>query len=347
MKKRFNLIKNIAILNFRKLKSPYKIMFVLTYECNSKCRICKIWQTPRRTELDIMEIEKIFKRLKALCWLDLEGGEITLRKDLIEIVRTIIKNAKKLLLLHVSTNGQLPHNVFLLAKEILKSNVIPIINISIDGPKKINDELRGIEGSYLNSLETFKLLKKLRRGHCYLSCTLSDYNIGYIDELLSGLKNDVPDFSFSDLHFNIFHTSHYYKNQNIEGLSNLNFDSIKKYLKLCKNGGLIKRFLEDRYIKGLSEYLNGNRFPVKCQALGSSCFINPYGEVYPCGMHNRALGNLKDYDYDLNKLWNSAVSLQIGEDIKNKKCPGCWTPCEAFPSILGDLFNLRNDNERR
>lgn len=338
MHKKLSLVRNIFLSNVKSLYSPYKATFALTYKCNLKCKICRIWEWPNKEELNIKEIEKIFKSLKTLSWLDLTGGEITLREDIIEIIKVIIKNVSGLSIFHISTNGQLSNKVYLIAKEILKFKLIPIINISIDGPRIINDNLRGVEGAYLKSLETFNLLKSLNKGYYYLSCTISNYNINYLDELIRGLKNDISCFSFSDLHFNIFHNSpHYYKNNSIDGLSKINFDSIKKYLKFCNKGNIIKRFLEERYIKGLSRYLNGNRFPMMCQALRSTFFINPYGEIYPCGLYNKVIGNLKDYDYNLNKLWNSLNVLRIRGDIAKNDCPGCWSPCEAYPAILGHL----------
>lgn len=340
MKKKFSLIRSVFLSNFKKsAPSPYKITFILTYKCNLRCKICKIWERPRGEELNIAEIEKIFKGLNNLCWLDLTGGEITLRKDLVEVIKAIIKSSRRLSFLHVSSNGSSPGAVFLLAKEILKLNVTPIINISVDGPMDINDELRGVEGSYLKSLETFKLLKGLGKGHYYLSCTISNHNFDHLDRFLSGLKDDMPCFSFSDIHFNVFHTSsNYYKNDGIKGLSGLRFDGMKKYLKLCENGNLIKRFLENEYIKGLSGYLDGNKHPVICQALKSSCFINPYGVVYPCGFYDRPIGDLRNCGYDMGNIWNKPDVLNARGDIENMHCPGCWTPCEAFPSILGSLF---------
>ncbi len=340
MNNKFKLIKNIFLSNFKRLILPYKVMLALTDRCNLKCKICRTWQEPHhKEELNIDEIEKILKSLSNLSWLDLTGGELTLRQDLIEIIKLIFNNAKRLSLLHISTNGQLPHKIFLMAKEILKFDKTFLINISIDGPRKINDGLRGREDAYLNSIETFRLIKSLNKGYCYLSCSLSDYNIEYIDSLLSELKKDLPVFSFSDLHFNIFHkSSHYYKNQDIEGLSNLDFGKLKRYLMLSMDGNPIKKFLEDRYIKGLFRYFKVNKFPLRCQALRSSCFINSYGEVYPCVVYDRQIGNLREYDYNLNKLWSSSSVLKIRNDIENQACPGCWTPCEAYPAILGDLF---------
>lgn len=341
MNRHANLIKNIFISNFRKLSLPYKITFALTYRCNLRCKICRIWEYPCKDELAIEDIERIFKNLNHLNWVDLTGGEITFREEIIEIIKVIIKTSKRILILHISTNGQLPERVFLLAKEILRFNLIPIINISIDGPPMINDHLRGIQGAYLNSLETFKKLKKLTKGYYYLSCTISNYNINYIEDLLISLKKDIPNFIYSDLHFNIFHSSfHYYNNQSIDGFSKINFDTVKNYFALGMRGNPIKIFLEKEYIKGLVKYCNGNKFPVRCQALNSTCFITPWGTVYPCGIYNKPIGELKNYDFDLKELWNSYNALKIRKAIIQKKCSGCWSPCEAYPAILG--YMVRN-----
>lgn len=336
LNRKIRLLKNILISNFKRSSSPYKVVFALTYRCNLKCKICKIWEFPPREEISIEALEKIFKGLDNLSWIDLTGGEVTLREEILEIIKLIIKNSNKILIFHISTNGQLPDKVFLLAKEILKFNLIPVINIGIDGPQIINDQLRGVKGAYLNSLETFKKLKKLNKGYYYLSCTISNLNIDYIDDFLINLKKDIPNFNLSDLHFNLFHSSHhYYNNQDINGLSGLDIETVKKYLLLCKRGNPVKFFLEKEYVKGLSEYFKGNKFPVKCQALNASCFINPYGEVYPCGIYNKVVGQLKDYDFDMHSLWNSRNSFMIRKKIEDRDCEGCWSPCEAYTAILG------------
>jgi len=159
MIKKINLIRNILVSNLKRLKSPYKLTFALTYRCNLRCKICNIWQIPHRKELSIAEIEKIFANLKNICWLDLTGGEITLREDLADIIGIILKNVKRLTVFHISTNGQPPHRIFSSAKNILRNDLIPVINISIDGPKEINDYLKGKRGAYDSALETFMLLK--------------------------------------------------------------------------------------------------------------------------------------------------------------------------------------------
>ncbi len=342
MRNFLSLSKNILLSNIKRLSDPYKLTFALTYKCNLRCKICKIWSKPGAEELNMREIEKIFKNFNNLGWLDLTGGEITLRQDLIDSLRVIARNSRKLFILHISTNGQLPDKIYALAKEAIRLGLNPLVNVSIDGPECINDNLRGISGAYANSLETFKLLKSIKKGHYYLSCTISDYNVSHIDQLLLGLDRDLSGFSLADLHFNVFHNSaHYYDNQNVVGLSIKNSAQIKKYVSLSKTGGMLKKIIESRYLNGLDYYFKNGRPNLRCQALKSSCFINPFGEVYPCGMFGDALGNMRDTGYNFRKIWESPKAKEISGKIKDKICPGCWTPCEAYPAIFGSLLKVK------
>ena len=342
MRKEINLSQRIAASNFRRLSSPYKATFILTYRCNLRCEICRIWEHSPLKEMGTHEIGKVFKSLKNLSWIDLSGGEITLRDDVVEVVRTIIKNSDKLLVFHVSTNGQLPERMERIANEILGGGLLPVINVSVDGPQELNDRLRGARGAFANSVETFSKLKKMRSGHCYLSCTLSRHNVGHIELLLQELEEKVPGFSHADIHFNLFHTSaHYYKNSTGEKSGKLDPVVIKKYLSLSKKGHFLKAFLENEYLKGASKFLSGDRFPTKCQALNATCFIDPSGTVYPCGIYNEPVGLLPSYDYDMSQLWHQPDVLKIREKIKQRHCPGCWSPCEAYPAILGSLLSRR------
>ncbi len=350
MYKKINLFKNIVISNFRRPSLPYKATFALTYGCNSRCRICNIWKKPPQKELGINEIDRIFKGFTSLSWIDLTGGEVTLREDIVDVVKVIARGAKNLVIMHISTNGQLPDTAFSLAQEVLRARLTPVVNVSLDGPQELNDRLRGVPGSFLRSLEAFKKLKELRAGYYYLSCTISKYNIKHIDELLLELKKAIPRFSLSDIHFNLFHaSSHYYNNQEVDGASGLDPAEVKKYLSLSKRGNPFKMFLENEYIKGVSRFLSKDRVLAGCQALNATCFIDPSGKVYPCSIHDLPLGNLADYDYDIQKLWDDAGSLQARDEIKKGKCPGCWSPCEAYPAIfgrmLGNFFSQSKNRE--
>ncbi len=348
MRKEFHLLKNIYLSNTRGLDSIYKLLFAITFKCNLKCKICSIWKIPHRKEISVGEIEQMFKKLTNLSWLDLTGGEITLREDLVDIIGVIIHNAKNLKIFHMTTNGMNPQRIIDATNEVVKRKLNPIVSVSIDGPQQIHDRLRGEKGSYVKIVETFKALKALKKGRIYISSTISNFNYLYLDELIASLHNDIPHFSLSDLHFNFFHVSpHYYGNEKLEGQGKdkIDFKLIKKYLDLTKKGNIIKKFLEANYVKYLEKYLHGEESPFVCQAMHGSVFVDPYGEVFPCLFYNRAIGKLHEHEYDINKLLKDPQLNELKNQIENKQCPHCWAPCEAYPTILGSLKTIFGKNQ--
>ena len=43
-----------------------------------------------------------------------------------------------------------------------------------------------------------------------------------------------------------------------------------------------------------------------CHALRASCFIDPWGVVYPCITYSKPLGRLRDTGMRLEPIWNAA-----------------------------------------
>ena len=97
---------------------------------------------------------------------------------------------------------------------------------------------------------------------------------------------------------------------------------------------------EKKYLKLIKKYYKTGMSPLPCKALSSSCFIEPDGGVYPCTSYANKLGNLRDFNYDLRKIWNSEKSKKVRKLIKDNKCGGCWTPCEAYQTIFGNLLRI-------
>jgi len=158
-----NFFHKIFTSNFKRLGVPYKLTFALTYRCNSRCRICQIWKKRPAGEITLKEISTFFKRNNYFNWVDLTGGEIFLRNDLTEITASIIKNCQNLTLLHYATNGLLVEKIVEDTRQVInqKPNLL-LITISLDGPPKLHNRLRGIEGNWKKAIRTFQELKKFR-----------------------------------------------------------------------------------------------------------------------------------------------------------------------------------------
>jgi radical SAM protein with 4Fe4S-binding SPASM domain len=77
--------------------------------------------------------------------------------------------------------------------------------------------------------------------------------------------------------------------------------------------------------------------PLPCTALSSSCFVDAYWNLYACSIWDAKVGNLRENAFDLRGLWESDRRRELRTDVMEERCSHCWTPCEAYPTILGNL----------
>lgn len=343
----FKLGLKVIYSNIKPLKEPYKITFAITYKCNSRCKTCEIWKKHPKNELRTKEIEKIFQKINP-SWVNLTGGEPFLRTDIFDIAK-IIKDNCDTYLLNMTTNALLVDTILSNVKKILKLGFPKfIVVVSLDGPKNIHDKLRGIKGNWDKAVQVYEKLwditKKNKTFQTFFGYTISPYNIGYLEKTLEEVRDIIPSVKMKDFHINFYHESDIYFNNKGDIKINRNYtkalkEKIKNFLKNRRGLNPIS-FLEVVYLKNIEKYLDSAISPLPCKALSSSCFIDPQGNVYPCTIFNKKLGNLRQANYDLKEIWNSEKSAQVRKLIKENKCPGCWTPCEAYQTILGNLLKI-------
>jgi MoaA/NifB/PqqE/SkfB family radical SAM enzyme len=344
VKERFNLATNILSSNFGRLTFPYKLTLVLTYWCNYKCKTCNIWQKRPEDELSFDEIDRFFQASNRFNWIDFTGGEIWMRNDVVQIIESSIKNCKNLALLHFPTNGFYTQKTVEGVKEILKMKPPKmIITVSLDGDEETNDTIRGKKGGWKKQIDTFRQLKELQGVETVLGMTLSKHNAGKYKETFEAVKKVLPDLHPKDFHVNIAHeSSHFYNNSANELTDNsaqeIIIGELAEYKKSRGPSLGPVSFLENQYLGNVKKYLDTGKTPVKCHSLSASCFIDSWGTVYPCVTYDRKLGNIRDYNFDLEKIWNLPETKQLQQEISKGQCPQCWQPCEAYQSIMGNLI---------
>jgi MoaA/NifB/PqqE/SkfB family radical SAM enzyme len=326
-----------------RLDFPYKLTFCLTYWCNYKCVTCNIWKMKPRDELKLDEVRRLFQRSNRFIWIDVTGGEVSLRKDFTDICEAIIDNCPNLLLLHYPTNGYLTDKIVDYTREISRMGPEKlIITVSTDGDESVNDEIRGIEGGWRRQIETFRRLREIPRVDVVLGMTLSARNVDHFPAAFAAAKREIPNLNYRDFHVNIVHESgHYLGNKDLALRKNVSADALARateaYGKLRGFGWSPVNYLERAYLKRVRGYLESGKTPMRCHALRSSCFIDSWGHVYPCTIYDRKMGSLRDVDFDLSRIWNAEETVRVQKEIWDYKCPQCWTPCEAYQTILGNL----------
>jgi radical SAM protein with 4Fe4S-binding SPASM domain len=123
------------------LLGPLAVHLEIIAACNLRCTHCFAGPLPRKTELSLAEMERLFAELAALgsFRLGLTGGEPLLRKDLLEIIDAATGHG-----LHpcLTTNGLLIDEA--IARELGRRELV-WINVSLEGASaRSNDRVRGL-----------------------------------------------------------------------------------------------------------------------------------------------------------------------------------------------------------
>ena len=345
------LATRLLAANARRATLPVKLNFALTYRCQYRCTTCNIWQLKPKGELTTDEVLRFVARNRFFSWVDLTGGEIFLREDIAEIFAAIAKTWRRLAFLHFPTNGFMTDRIVRITEEASRRSRAPlVVTVSIDGDEALNDEVRGIKGGYRRQLETLKALRRLANVRAVVGITLSRRNVGHLEETIQACLRDCPGLSRDDFSLNVMQISdHYYGNADLAearpdaaGV----LSELATFRRLAGSPGLSPELrLRDAFLANLEKFVGTGRNPMRCHALRSSCFIDPWGTVFPCITYSRPLGSLRDTDMELRPIWESEQTRAVQAEIWRDQCPQCWTACEATQSILGNL--LRPGNRRR
>jgi len=92
--------------------------------------------------------------------------------------------------------------------------------------------------------------------------------------------------------------------------------------------------IERRYWRLAERYLRAGDSGQPCGALRASVFLAADLTVYPCSIFDRPLGPLRQVGWSLRRLPELPDARATLGLVEARQCPRCWSPCEAFPSLL-------------
>ena len=343
----WRLTRKIIQANRNQLTKPFKLTYVVTKECHSRCVHCHIWKERPNNELTLSEITEFTKNSPFLSWVDFTGGEPTDRPDIVEVVEAFVENCPDLMLMHFPTNGLKPQRCFEICKKILalKSGRL-VVSVSIDGPPAVNDSLRGIKGDFALAVQTYKLLKTLPKLDVYVGMTLFPKNMDLIDALVLAIQKEIPGFRYKDLHVNLPHTSsHYYQNQSIDRIKLDRHALLQHINNFSKKRGIPMSpfaWVEKMYQREVAKYLSDGNCPQDCGALMTQVYLAADGTLYPCSMWDVSLGNIREWKYSMAPGLESQEAKKLRSELLQKKCPNCWTPCEAYSTLASNIFRFKS-----
>ncbi|MFP4190304.1 MAG: radical SAM protein [Candidatus Woesearchaeota archaeon] len=320
----------------------------MTSRCNSVCTHCDVWkhQGNIKDELTLSEIKRMFSFFdRNIVWVSFTGGEPFVRDDMDEIITAITRLNKHLALLTLTTNGLEQGKVLDYIRRARGINDVNFaITFSLEGTEDIHNSIRKVDDAFERTINTIKRALHESSGasniFLMIETVLDLSNTSSYNDFLESLSGrlDMNRLSFLVTYP---HKGNLYGTANPDNiLSRDDIDIIDnlKLLRLNKDNPWPVKVLQRKYLKHLFEYISTKKSPLPCRAARDSFFIASDGSVYPCIIWDKKIGNLRDVGMDLNKIIQKRSLIETRNKIIHKKCPGCWTPCEANHAIMHDMI---------
>lgn len=323
--------------------NPLTLTFSVTAACQSRCKTCNIGKIYHENpdivnqNLTLEEIEKVFKSLGPIYFFNVSGGEPFIRPELAEIIRLACIYLKPGLI-HISTNATVPESIDRTTRKILEymdellPGATPIsIKPSIDGLGTRHDYIRGFKGNFTLLERTIDILLKIRREnprlYVDLGTVVSEYNIHELDEIedwvhsrgIESYRHEIAEQRVE------FHNLDDPITPSVDVYESLTQRFKKKIYHNIKNKAFLTRITEAVrivYYDVAVQILRQHRQVTPCYGGISNIHMNYNGEIWPCCVlgSEQAMGNVREWDYDIQALLKSARAEKVRKYIAGGNC---------------------------
>lgn len=140
-------IENLEEDSFDNIQTPLSLILQVTRRCNLKCNFCS--ESQQFKDPQFMDLISLIPKLGGVQRLYLSGGEPLIRRDIFELIEEFSSKFPIL---------GLPTNTTKITKEVCKklSGKVSYINAGLDGPRNINNLVRGGYNEIIDGLQTLR-----------------------------------------------------------------------------------------------------------------------------------------------------------------------------------------------
>lgn len=340
---------------FLEKNTPAYLIFFITSRCNSRCLTCFNWQNiakqSQRQELTLEEIDKISGGFKNLLQVTISGGEPFLADHLVQAVKIFYANSGARLFT-IPTNGLLPEKICLRSEELAQACPEAFFNIclSLDGIGPKHDKLRGAAGNFEKLSETYKRLVPLAERYPNITIktttVYSTLNQAEAREIIQYVREKfplaVPEMLLArgksrQAGVDQVDIKKYDQAQRLFNQST----SLKQPRRLWPMLSSALLALTNKLVRQIKEK---GKMPLACLAGRRLLIIDDEGKVWPCETlasdysdyqdhQDFCLGDLRQNNYDLNRILKSPKAKAVLGYIKRKNCV-CTFECAISCSLV-------------
>ena len=300
----------------------------LTYRCNERCEHCYL-DHDDKGEMSFEEISRLLGELAdaGVFFLTLSGGEPMLRRDFFDIVaraRALLFNVK------VKTNAVLVRTA---EAQRLRALGVEQMQVSVYSHRpEIHDAVTKLPGSLHRTIEGIRALRaaglKVAVANVMMRSNLADrQGVAAMARELGATYSADPTVTPM-------------------------MDGDRSVLNLRIPGSELSGLFQDKELVGDPEAFcappppvgNGERNALPCSAGHSSCYISPYGDVFPCVQFPLPSGNVRKQKF--LEIWHHSPQLQEVRSIRTGDLPVCSScahlgTCTRCPGLAWTEGNMR------
>ena len=307
---------------------PLSVHFDITYRCNERCVHCYL-DHDDLGEMTTAEIEDVLDQLAdaGVFFLALSGGEVLMRRDFFDIVEHA---RRRLFNVKIKTNG-----VMIREPEARRLRQLGVeqVQISVYSHRpQVHDGITKLPGSLRRTIEAIRFLK------------------------LQGLKVSIA---------NVLMTANLFDNHGVMSLAKdlgvsytldptitPKIDGNTAILALRAPAAELRRVFQNEELVGnVAEFCAPPAAPDEdvmdgypCSAGHTSCYISPYGDVFPCVQFPLPSGNLRREKFV--EIWRHSSALKEVRSIRARDLTTCSTcshvgSCSRCPGLAYMEGNMR------
>lgn len=324
------------------IERPIVIQFPVIDICNSRCQMCRIWENKRSEDITPTRLRSGLRNplYSEVTGVGLNGGEPTLRKDLVDLTNVLYEELPKLQSISLITNAFQYKEVIQRISEVgraIKSHGGKLdVMVSLDGYGEVHERVRGKPGNFaraekvIDFITQSDLVDSVRIG-----CTIIRENVFELHDLLDWCQSKglyikyrlgVPHQRLytADLRtpYALTFEERYHVAEFLEGLiAHYETNEAQKHFYRSLIGQLV---LEKPRMAG-------------CDWQHRGATITAAGELLYCAVQSKPLGMIDQVDSE-EAFFSNAPHLA---DIRAQHCADCHHDYVGLPSRSEQIRQLR------
>jgi len=316
-----------------RLNVPLAVQLDITYRCNERCVHCYL-DHHDHGEMTTAEILHLIGEMAdaGVLTLTLSGGEIFLRKDFFEIV----EHARRL-----TFCVKLKTNALLIGEREaarLRGLAIQEIQVSIYSHRpEVHDAITLVPGSLKRSLTAIRFLKaqglKVVMANVLMRQNKSDY--AAVQDLAEEIGVEFT----------------------LDPTITPMMDGDRSILSLGADAGTLRDVFRDSTVVGDADEFCAipsdtgevNLDSRPCSAGNTTCYVSPYGDVFPCVQFPLPTGNVRRERFV--DIWRNSSQMNEVRSIRLKDLPTCSScshagACTRCPGLAYMEGNMRGPSSQ-